>query len=363
MVAANNELLSALATQNWDAIATAAAAEASANTDLLAAVKGAVSSPACDANVRTAVLAAAKTAALTTAKLLETAKFYRPDSAESQAKLTAVHEEVQARLQAFVTAARQLPDGQDLDLDGEALAKQTEQELLAAAHQIEEAGGRIRAPKPLNQWPSDQQRQAQISEAILDAAKAISKATGGLMQATVAAQRELAAKGRANKLANPYQKDPAWAQSLIAAARAVANSNDSLVRDANTASEKRGHEEQLAGSAKDVANTTARLVAASKTKADSNSPAQAKLEVAAKAVALATQKLVEACKIAANMEEEERQAKAQREADKEAAAQRDKEFKLQVEIARLEKELQRAKARGGLTASSGKPAAPGKLFT
>ena len=40
----------------------------------------------------------------------------------------------------------------------------------------------------------------------------------------VAAQRELAAKGRANKLANPYQKDPAWAQSLIGAARAVAAS-------------------------------------------------------------------------------------------------------------------------------------------
>ena len=65
----------------------------------------------------------------------------------------------------------------------------------------------------------EERRLQEISAAILDAARAITQATATLVQSATVAQKELIAKGRANKLANPYKKDPAWAQGLISAAK------------------------------------------------------------------------------------------------------------------------------------------------
>jgi len=103
----------------------------------------------------------------------------------------------------------------------------------------------------------------------------------------------------------------------------------------------------LVASARGVAGSTARLVAASKAKADPMSPSQRKLEEAARAVASATAQLVEAAKIAAQIEEEEKQRKEDEEASKTQALGRKKEFEQQVEIARLEKELEKARNRIG----------------
>jgi len=103
----------------------------------------------------------------------------------------------------------------------------------------------------------------------------------------------------------------------------------------------------LVASARGVAGSTARLVAASKAKADPMSPSQRKLEEAAKAVAAATAQLVEAAKIAAQIEDEEKQRKEDEEASKTQALGRKKVFDQQVEIARLEKELEKARNRVG----------------
>ena len=45
-----------------------------------------------------------------------------------------------------------------------------------------------------------------IAAAILDAAKAIARATAVLVMAATASQKELLTKGKANKALNPYRK-------------------------------------------------------------------------------------------------------------------------------------------------------------
>lgn len=208
------------------------------------------------------------------------------------------NDEIMAKLQAFITVARGLPDGADLDLNEDQLAKLAEQELLNAAKQIEAAAARIMTVQASNvddQLP-EALKQAEVTEAILEAARAITRAAAGLVQAATVSQKELAAKGRADRSANPYKKDPAWAQGLISAAREVAGTVDQLVNSANDAAQKKAGEEHLVASTRQVAAAVARLQAASKAKADPSSPSQQKLELAAKSVGSATAKVVDAAK-------------------------------------------------------------------
>ena len=73
-----------------------------------------------------------------------------------------------------------------------------EQELTAAARQIEMAAARIQAAsEPRETFETEaERRKFEIPEAILDAARAIAKAIHTLIQAATAAQKEIIAKGR-----------------------------------------------------------------------------------------------------------------------------------------------------------------------
>ena len=90
-----------------------------------------------------------------------------------------------------------------------------------------------------------------------------------------------------------------------------------------------------------VAATTAQLVAASRAQADPSSEAQKKLSAAAKAVAAATSQLVEAVKQISELARVEREMPANRRYTMSLSAKADLEK--QIEILRLEKQLQEAR--------------------
>ena len=117
---------------------------------------------------------------------------------------------------------------------------------------------------------------------------AITKATGLLVQAATSAQKERIEKGRAGTGGAVYRRDPTWSQGLISAAKAVAHATSTLVATANDAALGKIDEENLIAASKAVAGSTAQLVAATRAKSDPNSPTQAKLNTAAKAVTDAT---------------------------------------------------------------------------
>lgn len=75
--------------------------------------------------------------------------------------------------------------------------------------------------------------EEEITEAIIDACRAITTATGTLVNAATAAQKEIAAKGQISKQQSVYKRDPAWAKGLISAAQSVAGTVKDLVSAAN----------------------------------------------------------------------------------------------------------------------------------
>jgi len=181
-----------------------------------------------------------------------------------------------------------------------------------------------------------------INEAILDAATAIARATGTLVQTAAVAQRERADQKR--QPGSKYQNDPTWANGLISAAQQVSGSVQSLVAAANNAAQGQAEEEALVASARSVAAATAHLVAAAKAKADPSSQAQRNLGNAAKAVANATSQLVAAANKAGQFELEN-EAEEESVTTFNSAAGKTKELEQQMRILRLEKELEKERVR------------------
>eukprot|EP01119_Soliformovum_irregulare_P011517 TRINITY_DN2899_c0_g1_i3.p1 TRINITY_DN2899_c0_g1~~TRINITY_DN2899_c0_g1_i3.p1 ORF type:complete len:2521 (-),score=930.00 TRINITY_DN2899_c0_g1_i3:18-7580(-) len=259
-------------------------------------------------------------------------------------------EEVVRSIGDFVESSRSLPDSEEalrLFQETDELEALAEKELMNAAKAINDAARTLAQAK-------ERQLQArkngdtplpeeEIAEAIIDSAKAITSATSVLVVAATAAQKELVAQGRASKQQSMYRRDPAWAKGLISAAQSVAGTVKDLVTAANDASQGKAEEEVLIASAKGVAAATARLVFASRAKADPFSNAQKQLSTAARGVAGATQRLVEAAKYSSQLDAEQ-DAKP----DWEGATQTEKrkqEMDVQVNILVMEKKLEQERVR------------------
>jgi len=218
--------------------------------------------------------------------------------------------------------------------------------IEAAAKQLYEAKQRQLEMRKNKDSPLPEE---QITEAILDAAKAITNATGTLVNAASIAQRELVSKGKVSQAQNVYRRDPAWARGLISAAQSVAGSVGDLVTAANSTSQGHIEQEALVASAKGVASATARLVFASRAKADPFSPAQQKLSAAAKSVANATQQLVLAAQSTAQATEEEKPDWGNNNNQDNQINVRRAEMEQQMKILKLQKELENAqKALGSI---------------
>jgi len=220
-----------------------------------------------------------------------------------------------------------------------------EQELKGAADVIERCVAKLNAATQAARQRAAEKgidiEEQNITEAILEAAQAIAKATGALVASATLVQQEFQKLIAEPKTANVYKRDPQWAQGLISAARTVAGAVQHLVKAANSAALGNASEEELVVAAQAVSAATAQLVTASTVKADPNSAAQSKLREASSKVTAATQQLVSAAKQAAAWEEE--QSKVTGDAKFTLAETKIQEMEKQMQILRLEKELEKAR--------------------
>ncbi|XP_025900777.1 talin-1 [Nothoprocta perdicaria] len=173
-----------------------------------------------------------------------------------------------------------------------------ENELLGAAAAIEAAAKKLEQLKPRAK-PKQADESLNFEEQILEAAKSIAAATSALVKAASAAQRELVAQGKVGAIPANAVDDGQWSQGLISAARMVAAATNNLCEAANAAVQGHASEEKLISSAKQVAASTAQLLVACKVKADHDSEAMRRLQVAGNAVKRASDNLVKAAQKAA----------------------------------------------------------------
>lgn len=264
---------------------------------------------------------------------------------QSQRAVAASAEKISESLIDLLNAARLLPGGANLELESDDLAKTAQGELAAAAAKIADATKRLMAITPPPPTPGNK-FQAEIHAAILDAVKAVMMATSTLIRSATDVQNELVLQGRTSPAANPYRRDPAWARGLISAAFAVADTTDQLVNSTNDTVRGSGGLEGVVASVRMVGGATARLVTASRVKADPNSPSQQKLEQASRDVTQATSDLANAAKTMAQRAAEN-EAASSSSASSGSAKRIAEEFQKQKEIAELEERLERARAKLG----------------
>jgi len=220
-----------------------------------------------------------------------------------------------------------------------------EQELRKAAKMIEDAANRLLTSRPRQVTESDVLSEEDINSAILDAARAITVATGSLVKAAVLAQRERIAKQRDPKTKHFYRADPAWANGLISAAQAVGGTTQDLVTSANgfVRHEEGMDDALLISAARQVAAATARLMAASRAKSDPFSETHANLGNASKEVGNATKLLVEAARKAAEWVNQSQEIKITPESDLNEFNRNKAALDAAAKILRLEEQLNRAR--------------------
>jgi len=233
-------------------------------------------------------------------------------------------------------STQDIEDLAEKELQGAALAiENCVQKLLKAT---EEARDRMQS-KGIS---LDEQN---ITEAILESAQAIAQATAILVNAATSVQRDFNNLAKTPGTGSVYKRDPQWAQGLISAAKTVAGAVQHLVTAANNAAQGHASEEALIVAAQAVSAATTQLVVASTVKADPNSQSQLKLKDAASKVAQATQALVDAARTASTWEKEK---ETQNIEDAFALPpSKIREMDQQVEILRLEKELEKARHKLG----------------
>lgn len=165
-------------------------------------------------------------------------------------------------------------------------------ELSKAADAIAAAVARL---NKLKNKPTDGYTtyELRIHDSILDAAMAVTNAIAQLIKAATTTQQEIVQAGRGSSSRTAfYKKNNRWTEGLISAAKAVANSTNTLIETADGVLSGRNSPEQLIVASNDVAASTAQLVAASRVKAGVMSRSLEGLETASKAVGTACRALV-----------------------------------------------------------------------
>ena len=343
--------------QNQEATTTAAAQLVDANKALLAASRGA-SALTPDSNVKKALVGSSTSVASNSMNLLESCKLNREDE-QAQSKIEEASSSVTSALAELVKALNQLPNAKNLSIDELSSDKGAEADsemdrtaklIMDAAKQLEASRAEIAARKANARSSTSSQkelerllRQGEVAEAILEAARAITAATGTLVSCAAVCQKER--KQQPGALGQRYRNDPTWNNGLISASRAVSDAVVFLVRNANAVLDNKQDEDALVVAARGIATSTAQLVTASKVRGPAaNSKAQLDLTASAKAVATATNQLLVATRNA---------SEAQQEMDVADGAPFDplggkvKEFEEQMRILKLERELLNARKNLG----------------
>ncbi|XP_015742916.1 talin-2 isoform X2 [Python bivittatus] len=278
-----------------DVIATANLSR-KAVADMLAACKQASYHPDVSEDVRARALHYGTECTLAYLELLEhVLMILQKPSAESKHLLTALSKGVAGAVTELIQSAEAMKGTEWVNPEDPTVIAETE--LLGAAASIEAAAKKLEQLKPRAKPKADE--TLDFEEQILEAAKSIAAATSALVKSASAAQRELVAQGKVGAIPANAADDGQWSQGLISAARMVAAATSNLCEAANASVQGHASEEKLISSAKQVAASTAQLLVACKVKADQDSEAMRRLQVAGNAVKRASDNLVRAAQKAA----------------------------------------------------------------
>jgi len=238
---------------------------------------------------------AARKSAQATIDFFRSVQSFRMADLKDEAKQDVVihnNGQVQLELQTLSKLADAFaPKSKITSQDGD-LGDLVDRELTNAARAIDAAAERLNKlmNKPRDAYST---YELQVHDSILNAAIAITSAIARLIKAATASQQEIVREGRgSNSRAQFYKKHNRWTEGLISAAKAVANSTNTLIETADGAISGRASMEQLIVASNDVAASTAQLVAASRVKSSLMSKTQEALEQASRAVTMACRNLV-----------------------------------------------------------------------
>ncbi|XP_061881013.1 talin-2a isoform X1 [Entelurus aequoreus] len=215
---------------------------------------------------------------------------------EQKQQLAACSKRVAGAVTELIQSAEAMKGSEWVDPEDPTVIAETE--LLGAAASIEAAAKKLEQLKPRAK-PKLADETLNFEEQILEAAKSIAAATSALVKSASAAQRELVAQGKVGSIPANAVDDGQWSQGLISAARMVAAATSNLCEAANASVQGHASEEKLISSAKQVAASTAQLLVACKVKADQDSEAMRRLQIAGNAVKKASDNLVRAAQKAA----------------------------------------------------------------
>uniref|UniRef100_A0A8D3E9H8 Talin 2a n=1 Tax=Scophthalmus maximus TaxID=52904 RepID=A0A8D3E9H8_SCOMX len=208
--------------------------------------------------------------------------------AEQKQHLAACSKRVAGAVTELIQTAEAMKGSEWVDPEDPTVIAETE--LLGAAASIEAAAKKLEQLKPRAK-PKQADETLNFEEQILEAAKSIAAATSALVKSASAAQRELVAQGKVGLIPANAVDDGQWSQGLISAARMVAAATSNLCEAANASVQGHASEEKLISSAKQVAASTAQLLVACKVKADQDSEAMRRLQIAGNAVKKASDNL------------------------------------------------------------------------
>ncbi|KAI8799801.1 hypothetical protein BJ742DRAFT_115886 [Cladochytrium replicatum] len=324
---------------------------------------------------KTAVAEAVRLAASSTQMLL--AKVRAVQETNSIENKQGVQEAAKAVVNAvneIVTSTNDLiPSGYADPNDPNVIA---ERELLKAANAIEAAAKRVGAVAPAAtttqshagedegpKWIGGEDFEGQV----LDATKAIAAATAALVRSATAAQRDIVSKGRGKHVpgtpkpaaaildssAKKYFDDGTWNEGLVSAAKQVAAATQDLCEVAAEAAKAKAGKgpavprERIIVASRQVGAATTQLITAAQVSGDPNSSVQIRLRAAGKAVTGATEQLVRAAEEAIKFDDTETSSKIAPSSSAVTSPTNAKvlEMEAQMSVLKMEKELERARAK------------------
>lgn len=169
-----------------------------------------------------------------------------------------------------------------------------ERELTRAAKAIDAAASKLQNLTPRKEANSKVDENLNFDEQILDAARSIALATKLLVQKASAAQKELVLEGRLQVTGHSKDKTGQFSHGLVSAAQMVAGETGSMCEAANDLVKGIASEERLEASAMGVSTATGQLLIACKVKAEPDSEAMKRLDIAGAGVRKASENLVKA---------------------------------------------------------------------
>ncbi|XP_038013657.1 huntingtin-interacting protein 1 isoform X5 [Motacilla alba alba] len=191
-----------------------------------------------------------------------------------------------------------------LDVKQEELGDLVDKEMAATAAAIEIASARIEEMLSKAR-AGDTGVKLEVNERILGSCTGLMQAIRVLVLASKDLQREIVESGRG--AASPkefYAKNSRWTEGLISASKAVGWGATVMVDAADLVVQGKGTFEELMVCSREIAASTAQLVAASKVKADKDSANLCKLQQASRGVSQATASVVASTKAGKSQVEE-----------------------------------------------------------